>query len=409
MQKDELKRVITLPLLIFYGLGTIIGAGIYILVGKIAGDAGEFTLYSILIAGLIAILTALSYAELSSRFPQSAGAALYIHKAWNNPILSYITGYGLALTGIVSSATIINGCIGYINVFLPELNHTLAITLIIISITGLIILGIKESLTIIAIITFIEICGLLLVIYISTTGEADLSKIKDLFQFPNSYTQFNGILLGSFIAFYAFLGFEDMVNVAEETKNPSRNMPIAVIGSVIIALFLYVGVSIAAITSMSLDELASSKAPLSDIVIKNGYSPDIITAISLIAVINGAIVNMIMSSRILYGMAKQNLGPKQLANIHPKTQTPIAASITVSLITLTLTIAFKLTALATITSFLTLTVFVLVNAALVKIKSTAINERRAYKLPTAIPVISCLLITLFLIWRIYAELLLMTN
>lgn len=396
-----LKRVITFPLLIFYGLGTIIGAGIYILVGKIAHEAGDFTLYSIAIAGTLALLTALSYAELSSKFPQSAGAALYVHKAWNTPILSGTMGYGLALTGIVSSATITNGCIGYLNVFLPDANNTLAIILIVIAMTALIVYGIKESLTVIAIITIIEIGGLFLVISIAATGEIDYQSVNNLFTLPTTMPNINGILLGSFIAFYAFLGFEDMVNVAEETKSPAKTMPRAVIGSVLIAIVLYIAVSIAATASMPLEQLANSKAPLSDIVTSNGYSPHLITAISLIAVINGALVNMIMSSRILYGMANQGLAPKTLARVNVKTKTPINASIIVALFVLAFTLGLDLTSLATLTSFLTMTVFVFVNAALVKIKCTKTQkEADTLDLPIILPIIAAAASLIFLIWRL---------
>lgn len=205
--KTQLKRSLTLPLLTLYGLGTILGAGVYVLVGKVAGVAGMYAPIAFLASAIIATFTGFSYAELSSRYPRSAGEALYISKAFSWPALSVCVGWFVIATGVVSAATLVNGFIGYLSVFflIPE---NIAITLVIMLITVIACRGITESVTIAAIITAVEVLGL--VIVIAALGDEFITlpeRWPDLVP-PNTLGVWFGILLGAHLAFYAFIGFE---------------------------------------------------------------------------------------------------------------------------------------------------------------------------------------------------------
>jgi len=215
-------------MLIFYGLGNIFGAGIYVLIGEIAGIAGIYLPLSFLLACIIVFFTALSYAELSARLPQSAGVAVYINAGFKSPVLSTIVGLTIVFSGLLSSATLIDGFHSYLSIFVqaPEIIITLIAVILISSIA---IWGIFQSITITAFLTLIETFGLCMVIYVGFGDISwDIQTIKSYIP-PMSFTLLNAIILGAFLAFFAFLGFEDMVNIAEEVKDPTHTMPKAII------------------------------------------------------------------------------------------------------------------------------------------------------------------------------------
>ncbi|MCA9749874.1 MAG: amino acid permease, partial [Romboutsia sp.] len=299
MQRTQLKRSISLPYITFYGLGTILGAGVYVLIGKVAGASGLYAPFSFALAALVACFTAFSYCELSSRYPKSAGESVYIHVAFNKTWLSTIVGLLVILTGIVSAATIINGFVGYLNYFITVPSSVAIISLV----TGLTILavwGITESVVFATVVTLIEIAGLLFVIIVAGDNLGNLSsRWQELLPEANA-SDWLGIILGSFLAFYAFIGFEDIVNIAEEVKNPKKNLPLAILLSFFIAFILYLTIAVIAVLAMPIDILAKSDAPLASLLM--GYNESygkIISLISLIAVVNGALVQVIMSSRVM--------------------------------------------------------------------------------------------------------------
>ena len=307
MQKAEpipLKRALNLAFLTFYGLGTILGAGIYVLVGKIAGIAGFYTPVAFLVAAAVAAVTAFSYAELASRLPKSAGEAVYVHEGFGIRSLSSAVGLLLVLAGVVSSATLANGFVGYFRVFF-EVPGWLVITLLVAALGGLATWGIAESAVAATVATLVEISGLILIIVVSfgslTTFPARLPELLP----PFESTAWAGIAAGAFLAFYAFIGFEDMVNVAEEVKDPRRTLPRAIILAMAISTILYMLVATAAVLALPLTELASTHAPLALMFERaTGKSPLLIAAISLFAVVNGALVQIIMGARVLYGMSE---------------------------------------------------------------------------------------------------------
>ena len=287
MQKAEpipLKRALNLAFLTFYGLGTILGAGIYVLVGKIAGIAGFYTPVAFLVAAAVAAVTAFSYAELASRLPKSAGEAVYVHEGFGIRSLSSAVGLLLVLAGVVSSATLANGFVGYFRVFF-EVPGWLVITLLVAALGGLATWGIAESAVAATVATLVEISGLILIIVVSfgslTTFPARLPELLP----PFESTAWAGIAAGAFLAFYAFIGFEDMVNVAEEVKDPRRTLPRAIILAMAISTILYMLVATAAVLALPLTELASTHAPLALMFERaTGKSPLLIAAISLFAV-----------------------------------------------------------------------------------------------------------------------------
>ncbi|MFO7593914.1 MAG: APC family permease [Pseudomonadota bacterium] len=364
----SLKRAFTLPLLTLYGLGTILGAGIYVLLGKVAGSAGIYAPLAFLLAAVLAAFSALSYAELSARFPLSAGEAVYTQRAFGRAWLARLVGLLIVCIGLVSTATLLNGFVGYLQVFLP-LPGWLIISLVLGSLSGISMWGIRQSAWVAAFTTLIGVAGLLLVIGVGWSfAELRVVMHQALQPGPELLT-LSGVIGGAFIAFYAYIGFEDIVNVAEEVQEPSRNLPRAVILALVLSTLLYMLVALVAVSLLSPTRLAASDAPLALLYQEaTGQSPVVITLISLVAVINGALIQIIMASRVLYGMAMQGWLPVSLAAVHPTTRTPLRSMLLVSAAILILALSLPLLTLAGITSMITLVVFSLVNLSLWRIK-----------------------------------------
>ena len=363
-----LKRALKLPAVTLYGVGAILGAGIYVLIGEIAGQAGYFAPLSFLLAAIIAVFSAFSYAELSARFPRSAGEAVYIDEAFGQRWLTWLIGLLVIFTGIVSAATMATGIVGYFHLYL-DWPGLLITTLFVIIIGGIAIWGIEEAAWAVIIITLIEIGGLLFVIFIAADSFEISALIRNEQPVPEAGTVITGILLGSFLAFFAFIGFEDMVNIAEEIKQPEKTLPKAILLAIAIATLLYMAVIYSALAVLPAEKLAASSAPLADVAAAKGYPAVWIGLISIIAIVNGAIVQLIMASRVIYGMATNRLLPEALAQVNSYTATPVRATVLCIVITLLLALLFPLASLAQATSVIVLSVFTLVNLALIRINS----------------------------------------
>lgn len=397
--KPELIRRISLPMLAFYGIGTILGAGIYVLVGKVAGEAGFYTPFAFMLAALLAAFSAFSYAELAARFPRSAGEAIYVEEGFGIKSLSIVVGLMIVAVGIISTATLAHGFAGYLNVFF-ELPEPLTIFILVLSIGLICVWGIGQSILIASAMTIVEIIGLLIIMYVGRDAFAMVpNKLPEMMPAFDA-SIWAGIFMGSFIAFYAYLGFEDIVNVAEEAIKPRTNIPLAIIISLVVTTFFYILISIVAIMLLESKELAASDAPLALLYQKTtGQSPVIITIISLISVVNGALIQVIMGSRVLYGMSRKNWLPPKFGEISEITHTPVIAILFISASVLFFALLFPLLSLAKITSFITLIVFMLINFSLIKIKFSA-KEHDGFKVPLIIPVIgggSTLVFVLYLI------------
>lgn len=389
--KPKLKRNVTLYMLIFYGLGNIFGAGIYVLIGEIAGISGIYLPLSFLLACIVVFFTALTYAELSARHPLSAGVAVYINAGFKSPALSTVVGLTIALSGLLSSATLLHGFHNYLTIFIqtPEFINILIVVILITAVT---VWGISQSITITALMTLIETFGLGMIIYVGFDHISWDSQTFNAFIPSMEFSLINAIILGAFLAFYAFIGFEDMVNIAEEVKEPTKTMPKAIIITLAIATLFYITIAVVSISVVPVNELAHASAPLAKVYETATHSKaTILSIIALFAVINGALVQIIMVSRLFYGMSIQGWLPNILSIVHPKTSTPINATILAGVLIFLLATTFPILTLAQSTSFLIFIVFTLVNVSLLITKLRDPHPQGIKTYPITIPIIAIIL------------------
>jgi basic amino acid/polyamine antiporter, APA family len=383
--RGELRRSLSLPLITFFGLGTILGAGIYVLVGKVAATAGIYAPLAFVFAAVTAGLSAFVYMELCSRYPLSGGAAVYTAKGFGIRWLSILVGFLIVLSGLVSAATITRGFVGYFQIFFDLPDAAIVIGALV-ALGVLAAWGIAQSTAAAAVATIIEVAGLLLIIFVARDALGTLpDRLPDLIP-PMSAFAWQGIVLGGFLAFYAFIGFEDMVNVAEEVKDAQRTLPRAIILAVGIATLLYLAISLIAVLALPLEELGASAAPLALIYERStGDKPTFMALIALFAVINGALIQIIMASRMLYGMSREGWLPKIIGKVHPRTQTPIIATALVVAMILVFALALPLVTLAKVTSFALLVVFALIGVALIRMKRREPAWPGVFSVPMWVP------------------------
>ena len=402
-QAPRLQRRLGVALLCFYGLGTTIGAGIYVLVGKVAGLAGTAAPLAFLLSSAVAAFTALSFAELASRYPKSAGEAVYVQRAFGVAAMSFVVGLLVMLAGIISSAAIFNGAAGYLNVLVPL--PTWGLSLGLIAIIGLVAtFNIAASVTVAAVLTVIEIAGLMLVIVGGFTGEAitqPASSSRAGIDNLLSVVSLSGILTGAVLAFYAFLGFEDMVNVAEEAREPHRTIPRAIVLTLVLTTLLYLLVTVAALRIVPVDELAQSDAPLALVWERGGGPPQLLALIGIVATLNGALVQMIMASRVAYGLADQGWLPAILARVRKVSGTPLPATLSVIVVIAVFAMTMPLESLARATSMLTLAIFTLVNCALIRLKLLGQDPGQGAVVPLAVPVAGAVLSSALFAWALW--------
>ncbi|MCX8225898.1 MAG: amino acid permease [Sulfitobacter sp.] len=394
-----LRRAITLPLLVFYGLGVTIGAGIYVLVGATAAQAGIYAPASFLVAAFVMLFSAGSFSELSGRFPQSAGEAAYVEGAFRVPSLTVITGGLLLVGGTVSASAIAVGCAGYIATLLSQ--PMWMIILLAVLASGLIAAwGILESVRFAAVLTLVEILGLIVVVIAGIWHHPNVVlELPSVFPSPSDAPALAAVALTSLIAFFAFIGFDGMVNIIEETENPSRNMPLGIFITLAISTLLYFSVAATAVLLLPLDELASSAAPISLLFEKlTGISPIAITLVAIAATFNGIVIQTILASRVIYGMAQAGRLPKRLAQLNSRTRTPLLATVLVTGCTLILALFFPIAVLAERTSQVVLVVFVLINLSLLRIKWRGDPApERIFVVPAIVPVIGVITSTAMLV------------
>ena len=381
-----LRRTLTTPLLTLYGLGVTVGAGIYVLVGATTAEAGLYAPVSFLIAAIVVAFTAFSYAELTTRYPVSAGEAAYVEAGFGLGWLATVVGLAVALSGMVSASAIAIGSAAYLNglINIPEPVLTIAVVLVM----GLIALwGITQSVAVAAAITLIEILGLVFVIFWGFTAAEPAGVTPDQILPPIAGAHWIGIGAASLLAFFAFVGFEDIANVAEEVKDPVRSLPRAILLTLIIATILYIGTTAAALFVVPIGQLSESSAPLMLVFdtaperIKQGFG-----AVAIIATINGVLIQMIMASRVIYGLADRGHLPARLSVLSPVTQTPVAATLLIVAIILILSFSLPITQLAEWTSQIVLFVFLLVNLALIRLKRMHRPETPHFSVPMIVPV-----------------------
>ncbi len=382
-----LKRSLSLWLVTLYGLGTTIGAGIFVLVGKVAGVSGMYAPVAFLVAALLAGGAALAFAELSGRYPLSAGEAVYVHEGLGLRWLALLVGLAVAAAGLISAATIARGFVGYLQDFV-DVSPTVAVTGVLMLIGLIAAWGIAESVTIAALFTLAEAGALIAVIAVGAPALATVpERLPELLP-PFESVAWVGIMAGAVLAFYAFLGFEDMVNVAEEVRDAPRILPRSILLVLVLTALLYVGVATVAVLVLPLEELAASKAPLAAVYeAASDLSPTPISLVALVAVLNGALVQLIMASRVLYGLSSRGWLPGWLGTVHPRTRTPLIATGIVTGLCLLLAVAFPIVTLARATAYVTLTIFALVNLALWWLKARAPSVPGVFTLPRWVPLV----------------------
>ncbi|MBT4870573.1 MAG: amino acid permease [Candidatus Diapherotrites archaeon] len=383
---DTLKKSITLKQATIYGIGIILGAGIYALIGEAAGMAGNAVWLAFVVSAIIASFTALSYAELSKLFPKSAAEFVYVQETTKSKALAFFIGYMTILTGFISAAAVALGFSTYFKIF--GIGNPIFIAIAVIVILSIInFRGIEESAKLNTIFTIIEAGGLIFIIIIglSFIGSVDLLSVPSGAT-PFSMDFFAPILGAAALIFFAYLGFEDIANIAEETKNPKKTVPLALLISLIVTTIIYVLVAVVAISVVPAAELAASSAghsisegPLALVAstaLANPIGGLLFTFIALFATANTILILLIVSSRMLYGMARENTLPKALAKIHKKNKTPYIAIAVAGVISILFALSGSIGVVAALTNLGVFLVFFAVNGALIAYRYNNRKEKK---------------------------------
>ena len=387
MPQKELKRTLNLTECIFFGVGSILGAGIYTIIGKVAGLAGNLTWLAFVIAFFTALLTAFSYAELSAAYPKAGGEYVYTKNALGKKA-GVVLGLIISLNGIISGATVAVGFGGYLTELLE--------TEILIGAIGIIILiflvnvsGIRESSVINIIFTVIEISGLLLVIY------SAFPKIGDVNLLEMPVDGKASVLMAASLGFFAFIGFEEIVKLAEETKQPEKNIPRALFAASGIVAIIYFLVAICAVSALSIEKLAASKSPLSDITEQGLGSTAalIIVVIALFSTSNTILSNMLGSSRVIYNISRETKWLSRFGKLSEKRQTPVPALIVILVVMTAFTFIGKIETIAMIANIFIFITFFTVNLSVILLRRSLPDVKRPFRIPLNIkniPLISVL-------------------
>jgi amino acid transporter len=361
-----LRRVLSLWQLIFYGLGVIVGAGIYVAIGAVIERAGTAAPLSFLLAGSAAAMTGLCYAELASRFPDASGAVSYVRHGFGSDRLAVLTGAAVTLAVTIAAASIARGAVNYLAVLVTAPAPLLIIALVG-GFTAIAACGVRESVGLAAALGAIEIAGL---VAATIAGLLAAPEFHVANMVPTDAAGWRGVVAGAFIAFFAFIGFETLANLAEEVTDPHRTLPRGIIGAVGVSIVLYVAVALAVVLADR-----SGESPLIGLFVGSGASA--FAAIGGIAVANGVLIEIVMLARLFYGMARSQQLPGLLGRINPRTQTPVPATLVAGGIVLATALLVPFEQLLVLTNAVTLAVFVLVDVALWRIQRspTAPSQR----------------------------------
>ena len=396
-QKTSLRRAVTGPMLFLFILGDVLGAGVYALAGTIAGEVGGAIWVPLLIALFFAMLTAGSYAELVTKYPHAGAASVFAEKAFRSPLISFLVGFCMLSAAVTSAAGLSLAFAGdYLAAFIHVPPHIAALLFLLV-IALLNARGIKESLGANLVMTVIELSGLLLVVVAAAwyfrTGEADLGRSQE---FKPGISPMLAVLGAALIAFYSFVGFETSANLAEEIRDVRKVYPRALFAALLTAGVVYMAVGVAASSVLPMEKLVATSAPLLEVVRASGLNipPRVFAFIALIAVANGALLTMIMASRLTYGMACLGLLPGALRKVLPRRRTPWIAVIATTLVAIALTLTGTLATLAETVVLLLLFVFLSTNLSVLILRRDEVAENH-FRVPTWVPVlaiVSCLVL-----------------
>lgn len=394
---SKLKQGITGPLLFLFILGDVLGAGIYALMGSLSAEVGGALWVPLVLALVLALLTAGSYAELVTKYPKAGGAAVFAERAFKVPLVSFLVGFSMLAAGVVSAAGLSLAFAGdYLGTFLDV--PPIPAAIVFLALVGCLnARGISESMKSNFVMTVIELSGLIIVIVVvaimMANGGGDVSRIG---QFPADTVPAMATLSAAIIAYYSFVGFETSANVAEEIKNPSKIYPLALFGSLATAGVVYILVGLASSIALPADELSESSGPLLAVVAATGVGiPEwIFSIIALVAVANGALLTMIMSSRLTFGMAEHGLLPSVLGKVLPKRKTPWVAIVATTLVAMALTLVGDVSTLAETVVLLLLFVFISTNIAVLVLRRDKVEHKHftVWSFVPVLGVISCVLL-----------------
>jgi basic amino acid/polyamine antiporter, APA family len=386
----ELVRAISRNTLLLLVVGDVLGAGIYALIGEVGGRIGGAIWASFMLALALALFTAFAYAELVTKYPQAAGAALYANKAWGNPFVTFLVAFTVVCSGLTSAATLSRAFGGdYLSTFV-DAPVVLVAVLFLLAVAIINFRGISESAKVNVVLTAIEVGGLLLVVIVGVAAIGDGGASIDAgraLELKDGAALLPALLGGAGLAFYALIGFEDTVNLAEETREPQRAYPRALFGGLLIAGALYLVVTVVASIVVPTETLVGSSGPLLEVVQAGplSMSPDVFSAIALFALANGALINMVMASRLVYGMAREGILPVGLGVVHGRRHTPWVAIIVTTVAAMVLAASGDLGGLADTTVLLLLVVFAVVNVAVLVLRRDPVDHPH-FRTPTVLPV-----------------------
>ena len=392
MADTALKPAITRTMLLFFIVGDILGGGIYALVGEVGDKVGGAFWTAFAAAGVVAAFTAASYAELVSKFPSAGGAALFVHRAFKTPLLTFLIAFAVMSSGVASAATLATAFGGdYLSEFVDL--PTVLVGLAVIAVLSLInFRGIKESVSFNLGCTAIELGGLLLVAAIGTAflldGGGDPGRALD---FKDGEGPVLLVISGASLAFYALIGFEDSVNVAEETREAPATFPRTLFLGLGIAGAAYLLVTIIASMAVPTDTLAGSDGPLLEVVQLGplAVNTKVFSAIALFALVNGALINMVMASRLLYGMSEQDVIPRWFGQVHPRRRTPWAGVLFAGALAAALVVIGDLETLADTTVLLLLLAFVAVHVSVLVLRRMPVDHEH-FRAWTGFPILGAL-------------------
>ncbi|GGI68661.1 amino acid permease [Saccharopolyspora subtropica] len=401
-QEPGLKKVMGPKLLLFFVVGDILGTTIYSLTGKVAGKVGGALWVPFLVAFVVAFLTAFSYLELVGKYPKAGGAPLYVHKAFGVHFLTFLIAFAVMCSGITSASSAAQAFSGdYLEAILGEgvssVAHLVAIGFLLV-LAAINFRGVGESVKMNVVLTCVELTGLAIVIVFGLYALASGTHSADVDPDPGRLLEFNAgtspllaVTSATALAFFAMVGFEDSVNMAEETRDPAKVFPRALLLGMIITASIYLVIALITSTLVPTDKLAASDGPLL-LVVKAAapwFPPILFSLIALFAVTNTALINMLMASRLVYGMSQENIIPKQFGLVHRTRRTPWVSILFTSLIAVILVSSLKISDLGSTTSLLLLVVFAVVNVSVLVLRRDKVAHEH-FRAPTWVPVLGAL-------------------
>ncbi|HEU4948913.1 MAG TPA: APC family permease [Kribbella sp.] len=399
-RRPELKRVMGPGLLLLFVIGDILGTGVYALTGKVAGEVGGAVWLPFLCAFVVAMLTATSYLELVTKYPRAGGAAVYTHKAFGLGFLTFLLTFAVMCSGLTSASSASKAFSeNFFQAVGIDSSNGAVLMVVALGFMALIALvnlrGVGESVKANVVLTCVELSGLLIVIAVGAwalaAGEGDTSRLTE-FHSPAGESPFGAVTAATALAFFAMVGFEDSVNMAEETKDPVRIFPKVMLLGLTVTGVIYVLVAISSVALVTPEELGKGSTPLLKVV--EAGAPDfpleLFAWITMFAVANSALINMLMASRLLYGMSQERVLPGPLGRILPRRRTPWVAIIFTTLLAFLLIGYADLAALGGTTAFLLLCVFAIVNVAVLVLRRDKV-EHRHFRAPTLLPPLGVLL------------------